>query len=107
MNFNTKVYEAVNKIPPGRVTSYGHIALLVGSPRAARQVGWALAGLPEKYKNTPWWRVINKQGFLSIRNDDILAKLEQKSLLEAEGVQVDDTKLTVNMEMYGWYETSA
>ena len=37
-----KIYAAVRAIPPGRVTTYGQIAPLVGNPRLARVVGYAL-----------------------------------------------------------------
>ena len=40
--FFPAVYEVVRQIPRGRVMSYGQIARLLGFPRAARQVGWAM-----------------------------------------------------------------
>jgi methylated-DNA-protein-cysteine methyltransferase-like protein len=40
--FFTRVYEVTKKIPGGMVTSYGAIAAFIGSPGAARMVGWAL-----------------------------------------------------------------
>ena len=42
MTFYERIYEAVQQIPRGRVSTYGQIALLAGNPRAARAVGWAL-----------------------------------------------------------------
>ena len=39
MNFNKQVYEIVSRIPRGQVCTYGHVALLAGSPRASRIVG--------------------------------------------------------------------
>jgi alkylated DNA nucleotide flippase Atl1 len=45
MNFNQKIYQAVKKIPRGKVASYGQIAALVDSPRSARAVGWAMHAL--------------------------------------------------------------
>ena len=38
-SFFARVYDIVSQIPYGRATSYGQIARLLGSPRAARQVG--------------------------------------------------------------------
>ena len=46
--FDVRVYEAVRRIPRGRVLTYGQVARHVGSPRAARAVGWALRRLPER-----------------------------------------------------------
>ncbi len=43
MNFNQKVYALVRQVPAGRVTTYGAVALLCGSPQASRAVGWAMA----------------------------------------------------------------
>ncbi len=88
MNFREKVFQITRKIPAGKVASYGQIAALAGSPRAARQVGWAMSRVSER-EDVPWWRVVNKEGYLSIRNDDIEAKLIQNSLLEKEGIDVD------------------
>ena len=45
MPFFDRVYEAVRAIPRGRVATYGQVARLVGVPRGARAVGWALRAL--------------------------------------------------------------
>ena len=45
--FFDKVYEAVKKVPCGKVTTYGDVARLCGNPRMARQVGWALHCNPQ------------------------------------------------------------
>ena len=42
--FFERVYEVARMIPHGRVTSYGAIARYLGSPGAARMVGWAMNG---------------------------------------------------------------
>lgn len=47
------IYEAVQSIPEGKVTTYGHIARLIGSPRNARQVGYALKQLPSAQARVP------------------------------------------------------
>jgi methylated-DNA-protein-cysteine methyltransferase related protein len=41
-NFSERVWQIIAAIPKGKVTTYGDIALLAGSPRAARQVGGVL-----------------------------------------------------------------
>ena len=46
MSFRKRVYALVQTIPYGKVAGYGHVAAALGSPRAARQVGFALAALP-------------------------------------------------------------
>ncbi|KAJ4321162.1 Alkyltransferase-like protein 1 [Fusarium piperis] len=65
------VYSAVQEIPHGRVTTYGHIAMLVGTPQRPRQVGICLKHLPSNtderfnHENVPWQRVINAKGMIS------------------------------------------
>ncbi|KAK3396728.1 6-O-methylguanine DNA methyltransferase [Sordaria brevicollis] len=67
------VYSAVQEIPHGKVTSYGHIAKLVGTPQRPRQVGVCLKHLPVdpsarfNHENVPWQRVINAKGVISPR----------------------------------------
>ena len=64
-SFADGVVAWVRRIPEGHVASYGDIAALAGSPRAARGVGAVLNGLtPER--DVPWWRVVNRAGQLSI-----------------------------------------
>ena len=66
MRFYDQVYQMVRQIPKGRVASYGQIALLCGSPRQARRVGYVLGHVqPKKGEDIPAHRVINSQGYLS------------------------------------------
>lgn len=86
--FHESVYAVVRRVPEGRLTTYGDIATVLGSPRVARHVGWALAALPPGRIDVPWHRVINAQGRISHRGD--LWRAEDQILrLAAEGVAVD------------------
>jgi methylated-DNA-protein-cysteine methyltransferase-like protein len=88
--FHARVYEVVQQVPPGRVTTYGDVATVLGSPRVARHVGWALAALPpERSEEVPWHRVINAKGAISFRGDTWRGE-EQRRRLEAEGVAFDE-----------------
>lgn len=78
LNFK-RVYEMVSRIPRGRVASYGQIAFLLGEPRGARQVGWAMRRCPD---GLPWHRVVRADGSLAGGNPDF-----QRALLEAEGAR--------------------
>ena len=49
-------------IPRGRVVSYGQIAYMLGAPRAARQVGWAMRRCPD---DLPWQRVVMSDGSIA------------------------------------------
>lgn len=100
-NFFEQVYVVVKQIPRGRVSSYGQIAALLGHPRAARTVGWALSGLSdEQAEQVPWQRVINSAGRISISRIDISAEL-QRQLLEAEGIEFGPDE-RVDWSRFGW-----
>ncbi len=60
------IWDAVRRIPRGRVATYGQIAALAGRPGQPRLVGYALHHLPEGSK-VPWHRVVNAQGKISWR----------------------------------------
>lgn len=105
MNFYSRVYKMTKKIPRGRVATYGQIAALCGSPRAARQVGWALHALDEKpnHANVPWQRVINRHGMISTTCLDHPAE-EQAHRLRREGVAIAerDGNFFVDLKDYIW-----
>ncbi len=100
-NFKDKVIEIIKSVPFGKVTTYGTIAALAGSPRSAREVGYILHSFAEKH-DLPWQRVINKKGYISIRGGDINMKNLQKSLLEKEGVEVSE-EFMIDLKKYGWW----
>jgi len=78
--FFKQVYEIVERIPHGKVVSYGQIARMLGRPRAAREVGWAMRCCPD---DLPWQRVVLADGTVAGGNfADV-----RRSLLEAEGVE--------------------
>jgi methylated-DNA-protein-cysteine methyltransferase-like protein len=92
-----RIYEVVRAVPPGRVATYGQIARLAGRC-GARQVGYALAALPED-SDVPWQRVINSEGRISLRrsgHEDL-----QRWLLEDEGVEFS-LQGVVDLARFGW-----
>ncbi|CAD0114284.1 unnamed protein product [Aureobasidium uvarum] len=118
------VYNAVREVPYGKVTSYGHIARLLGKPHCSststsrrltstRQVGVSLKALlsataqPDAHynnSNVPWQRIINSKGAISPRG--VNGARQQATALEAEGVQVARGSLgeyTVDFATYGWF----
>ena len=97
--FNEAVYEVVRQIPAGRVASYGQVARMVGRPRNARFVGYALHVNPEPGV-IPCHRVVFKDGSLApgfaFGGED-----EQRRLLEAEDVDfLPDGR--VDMAHFAW-----
>lgn len=97
--FSKRVYDVVRRIPEGRVVSYGDVAAMLGKPRAARGVGWALNSLDDE-SDVPWWRVINHRGEISIRHADFSPRVQQ-ALLEDEGV-VFDERGRVDWSRFRW-----
>lgn len=92
------IYEAVRKIPKGRVATYGQIASLAGNKRWARVVGYALHACPDPV-GIPWHRVVKQDG--SVAFDDVDGTPNpQKVLLKKEGVKFRGGK--VIMEDYQW-----
>jgi methylated-DNA-protein-cysteine methyltransferase-like protein len=85
MSIYSRIFEEVNRIPKGKVASYGSVARAAGMFRGARIVGWALKRLPPD-SSVPWQRVVNKQGEISIINPSVPA-YRQKEMLEQEGVE--------------------
>lgn len=79
-----RVYAVVRQIPPGKVSTYGRIAAIVGNC-TSRMVGYAMAALPADYDDVPWQRVINAQGKVSPRARSESTALQRK-LLDDEGV---------------------
>ena len=102
MSFFDQVETLVKKIPAGKVASYGQIAGLISSPRAARVVGWCLHQMDTE-KDIPWYRVINSKGYITTTCADHTADL-QKQLLEKEGVSVvkKDGLWWIDFNHFGW-----
>jgi methylated-DNA-protein-cysteine methyltransferase-like protein len=78
------VYRLIRLIPPGRVATYGQVAALLGSPRAARAVGRAMRGCPD---GIPWHRVVNASGGVSLRAN-VAGMLTQRMRLQREGIRL-------------------
>ena len=99
-NFYQRVYALVRQIPPGMVVTYGQVAALLGSPHAARAVGYALRAL-QAGADVPWQRVLNHRGQISPRYP-AEGPLLQRLLLEEEGV-IFDADDRVDFTRYRWY----
>lgn len=97
--FYEAVYRLVRQIPRGRVMTYGQIATLLGQPRAARAVGYALRASTRK-DDVPWQRVINGKGRISGRSE-VERPLLQRVLLEGEGVVFDGAG-SCDLKRYRW-----
>ncbi|GAA3410515.1 MGMT family protein [Paenibacillus hodogayensis] len=85
--FTRQVIDIIRSIPAGCVMTYGQIAGMAGSPRAARQVVRILHSSSRAHK-LPWHRVINAKGEVAVQEEE--SRFEQIMQLQHEGVEVDE-----------------
>lgn len=102
--YYAQVWDLARQVPPGKVATYGQIALLLPPPPGVdfetyrafgpRWVGGAMAACPE---DVPWQRVINAKGEISPRP----GAGRQRELLEGEGVTFNE-KGRIDLKKFGW-----
>jgi len=98
-DFFSQVYALVSQIPVGKVATYGQIAAMLGYPRGARAVGWAMRAVPRDLK-LPAHRVISKSGKLApsfvFGGEEV-----QHAALEAEGIKfMPDGRVDVKRHLW-------
>lgn len=79
MTMHSRILATIQKIPRGKVSTYGAIARAAGYPGSARRV----AGILRRSFGLPWQRVLGAGGEIKLRGD---SAIEQRLRLEAEGV---------------------
>ena len=92
-----RIYEAVKKIPRGKVATYGQIAELAGDKKMARAVGNALHKNPDP-EGVPCYRVVNSKGELAGQYA-FGGEWKQAELLEADGIEIVNGR--VDLTKYG------
>jgi len=97
--FFHRVYEVARMIPYGRVTTYGAIARYLGSPGAARMVGWAMNQSHSYPDYIPAHRVVNRVGLLTGKHHFEGSMLMQE-LLENEGAIIQENRIMNMKEMF-------
>ena len=97
--FFDQVYQVVQKIPVGRVTSYGAIARYLGHPQSARMVGYAM-NVSHNHPDVPAHRVVNRNGLLTGKHFFSGSNL-MRELLESEGIKIENDKI-VDFEHHFW-----
>ena len=85
-SFFERAWDVVRQVPPGRVASYGQVARVMGAPRCARQVGYAMHASPGVAGGVPCHRVVFADGSLC-RGFAFGGPDEQRRMLEDEGVE--------------------
>jgi len=86
-----RIRAVIQKIPKGKVSSYGAIARAAGLPNGARQVARAL----HRSFGLPWQRVLGAGGEIKLTGDHAI---EQRLRLESEGVHFRGRR--VNMKAH-------
>ncbi len=100
MDFYERVWAVVRVVPPGRVTTYGAIARYLGSPQAARLVGYAMNASHAATPPVPAHRVVNHQGLLTGKHH-FETPTAMADRLQAEGVHVYKDQVQ-NFETVFW-----
>jgi len=88
-NMFQDILSQIRRIPRGKVATYGDVAYAAGYPGSARQVAWALHGCG---RTVPWQRVIGAGGKILCTGE---LGLEQRMLLQAEGVQFTGLRVRI------------
>ena len=90
-NFFEQVYQVVEQIPYGKVTTYGAIAEFLGSKSASRMVGWAMNNAHTLDKPVPAHRVVNRHGLLTGKMHFKGKSMQER--LEAEGIVIIEDQI--------------
>lgn len=93
------VFQAVRRIPRGKVLAYGQVAELVsGVALSGYEVGRIMSSATP---DVPWQRVVARDGSLVISKRNPSLAREQRRLLELEGVTFDSAG-RVRMDLHTW-----
>src|SRR6266700_662608 len=97
-SFRDKVYQLTSQIPPGKVATYGQLALLAGSPRAARAVGMFMK-TNQHPEIVPCYKVVASDGNLTgySAGEGILTKKEK---LLHDGVAFHGNKVDLSKSQW-------
>ncbi len=101
-NPTRRIYEAVKKVPRGKVATYAQIAEMAGNRKMCRAVGNALHKNPDPL-HIPCYRIVNSQGRLS-GEFAFGGEGAQQKLLEADGIVVTNGR--VDLKKYGYRPVS-
>ena len=87
--FQRKCYQMLSKVPNGKITTYGDIAKMVGSPKSARAVGQAMKNNKE-HNNIHCYKVVCADGSIGDFNVGIKDKI---SRLKKDGIKIVNNKI--------------
>jgi methylated-DNA-protein-cysteine methyltransferase-like protein len=90
------VFRFVQRIPRGKVLTYGALAAALRLPGGARTAGRAMGATPSG-RGIPWHRVVGAGGKLLIRGPHAML---QKKLLESEGVELVESRVKIDRHLW-------
>jgi len=99
-SFFSSVYQVVELIPAGRVTSYGAIGNYLGLKSSARMVGWAM-NAAHAHSHVPAHRVVNSSGLLTGKHH-FETPTAMAEALEKEGIKIKDGIKILNFDSVFW-----
>ncbi|MNL18003.1 methylated-DNA--protein-cysteine methyltransferase [compost metagenome] len=97
--FSAAVISLIQKVPAGKIATYGQIAKLAGKPQGARGVAWILNSSSKAHK-LPWQRILNSSGKISFPVDSAEYR-KQRKLLENEGIVFGDNG-QIDLKKFQW-----
>ena len=86
--FQAQIYQLLQSIPSGKITSYGPLAAMAGHPARARMVGKILRDLPAGSR-LPWFKVLSANGKPAFPPGSESFE-RQAALLLAAGITLDE-----------------
>lgn len=93
--FSKKVWELALKIPPGRVTTYGYLAVAAGGhPMLAQMITTILSKSPDSDK-VPFHRIVYANGKVWL---DPKRQKERLALYKKEGIILDKNNRIVDFD---------
>jgi methylated-DNA-protein-cysteine methyltransferase related protein len=101
MGYYQDIQKTVQRIPRGRVATYGSVARAAGYPGTARQVAWALRAAAA---GIPWHRVLGSGGKILLSEE---AGLHQRTLLELEGARFRGDRVNLKLSEYHFSKRTA
>lgn len=94
--FASRVLDVAEAIPPGRVMSYGDVAILLGMGPGPRQVGRVMS----QYGGAvPWWRVVHADGTPAPGHD---SRARVRYLAERTPLRSPEPPVRVDMRRARW-----
>ena len=91
-----RVWKILQKVPRGRVVTYGQVSQMIDERLTPVGIGWAIRAAPDGA--LPWHRVVSSKGTVSTDGEHPGL---QRALLEAEGVTFD-REGRIDLARFGW-----